>query len=249
MIILFLFIGLISGFFAAFLGIGAGVFLMPIYVLLGIHYPVAIQASLMAVLLSSLTTSLQNRTIFKSHLETIYFIAIPAACSALIGGIFLIHIISNRTLMLIFCGLLLVNVDLLKFVSRKKTKKKGKKKYYKTYIFTGIISGLSASLLGVGGGILIVTLLCFFSGYSVRDSVKVSIVIMIVTTFFSLLSAIFQQPLPYAVGLPSSVGAIIGGFFGALLAPYVEQDTILKTNYIISFILAITMIYNVITYV
>tara|TARA_A100001015_G_scaffold315050_1_gene425945 strand:+ start:1031 stop:1783 length:753 start_codon:yes stop_codon:yes gene_type:complete len=248
MVTLFLFIGLIAGFFAAFLGIGAGVFLMPVYILLGIPYTIAIQASLMAVFFSSLTNSLQNRVIFQTHFEPIIFMAIPAAISALIGGSVLIHIIHSKTLMIIFCGILLINIDLLKYISKRKIKmKSSKKRYLLTYIFTGIISGLSASLLGIGGGILIVTLLCFFSKFSVRASVNTSIVIMIVTTFFSLLSGILQNPLPYSTGLPSALGAVIGSFFGAFVPPYVKPNLILKINYTISFILAITMIYNIIS--
>ena len=250
--LIFLLWGLVAGYFAGFLGIGAGVLIMPFLVLMGIPYQSAVDASLMAVCTSSITTTIQHHRNGGLSFEPILVVAIPGAISALIGSLYLIHVIPVKILEIIFAGLMFLNVDLLKIANKMTAINKSSstdsikyKQYFPQLIFIGIISGLMASLLGIGGGILIVTLLVVLTNFTLKDAVKCSAAIMVEATFFSLCADIIQNTLPYAVGVPSAIGAVVGSFLGSIALSYVENDIIRKLNYIISFGLGFLMIFQV----
>ena len=58
MFFLYLMIGLVSGFGSSFLGIGAGVFVMPALLILGTPYLNALHISLIVVAISSLASAI-----------------------------------------------------------------------------------------------------------------------------------------------------------------------------------------------
>ena len=78
--------GIFAGYFAGFLGLGAGVFLMPLFLIMGIPYGTAVDASLMAIFLSSLTSSIQHFQFFKPPLRSWSGMAAPAIVTATIGS-------------------------------------------------------------------------------------------------------------------------------------------------------------------
>lgn len=249
MLTVYVLYGILAGYFAGFSGIGAGVMLMPFFLMMGLPYITAVDASLIAVLISSLIGSLQHKRNSTYPWEPVLVMAIPGAFFALLGSLVLIHALPVYVLELIFAGILFLNVDLLR---RKKylknllpgpSKPEGKK-YYPHYLFIGSITGLASSLLGIGGGIIIVPLLIGLAHYPAKKAVSVAVAIMVITPFFAILPHVFQQGLPYGIGFASAAGAILGGFFGTLALKYVKPDLIIKTNYTVSFILGFLMLFQ-----
>jgi uncharacterized membrane protein YfcA len=180
MFLLFLVWGFISGYFSGFLGIGAGVLLMPFLTMMGIPYQTAIDASLMAVFFSSLTSSIHHHKSSGINWHICFIIMVPGVITALIGSIYLIQIIPPVLLQLFFAGLMFLNVDLLR-ISKDKKNHPSKdnsnddvKKNLPTFILVGVLSGLMASLLGIGGGVLLVTLLIVMAKFNVKDAVKIA---------------------------------------------------------------------------
>src|SRR3989338_7015617 len=114
MVLIFLVWGIVAGYFAGFLGIGAGVLLMPFLGLMGVPYQTAVDASLMAVFFSSVTGSIQHQRAGGIDWTPCVAIMIPGIITALIGSIYLIHLIPVVLLQLIFAGLMFLNVDLLR---------------------------------------------------------------------------------------------------------------------------------------
>ena len=256
--LIYLLWGSVAGYFAGFLGIGAGVLLMPFLNLMGVPYQSAVDASLMAVFASSVTGTIQHQRSSGMVWEPCIVVAIPGAIFALLGSIYLIHMFPVKLLEIIFAGLMFLNVDLLriagKIVKANQSSSdkalslsiKDNKQYFVHFIFIGAVSGLMASLLGVGGGILIVTMLAVMANFTIKDAVKSSGAIMVVTTFFSLSADFAQNTLPYDIGVPAAIGAVIGGFLGTIALNYVGAGIIRKLNYIISFSLGFFMIFIVI---
>ncbi len=247
MFLVYVLAGIFAGYFAGFLGIGAGVMLMPIYGFMGIPYKTAIDASLMAVFLSSLTGTIQHARAGRFHWEPCVIAEVSGAITAMIGNLFLIHLFEVRILEIIFIVLMFLNVDLLKLSNKdavitSEFSKTHHKEHFFHYMLIGMLSGLMASLLGIGGGIIIVTLLIVLCKFGIKDAVKTTVSIMTVTSLSSLTSEFFVSDLPYEIGLPSSIGAVLGGFLGTIALQYVHPGTIKKTNYVISFGLGVSMI-------
>ena len=250
MFFLYMTYGVIAGYFAGFLGCGVGIFMMPFFRLLGIPYETAVDASLMSVFLSSLTSSIQYYKTNKIAWEPCLVIGIPGALCAFVGNVYLIHIIPVPVLEIMFAGLMLLKVDLL-YLTRKR-KQSGvlaneldNKKYFLQYILIGVLSGLSASLLGVGGGVLIISLLLCLTDIHVKEAVKIAVVIMVATSFFALTSETVTMVLPLSIGVPAALGAIVGCFFGTISLKYVNEDIITKLNYLVSLGLGLLMLVKV----
>lgn len=253
MLLLFVLFGIIAGYFAGFLGIGAGVTLMPIYGFMGIPYNTAIDASLMAVFASSLTGSIQHYKTSGFDWEPCLVAGITGVLFAAMGNLYLIHLISPIILQIVFIILMFLNVDLLRLcdfesdsiVTMKITAEQHKKNFF-FYLVIGMLSGLMASLLGIGGGLILVTLFILWCGYHIKEAVKTSVMVMVLTTLSSLLSELFHNSLPWHIGIPSAIGAIIGGFLGTIALKYVTNNVIKKTNYVISFGLGVVMIFKLV---
>jgi uncharacterized membrane protein YfcA len=85
----------------------------------------------------------------------------------------------------------------------------------------GVVAGLFGSLLGLGGGVLIVPLLTLAFGLPVRDAVGVSLVCVIVTSGAS--AAVYLERdvanlrLGMVLELFTAIGAVIGGAVAFLL--------------------------------
>jgi uncharacterized protein len=245
--------GLIAGYFAGFLGLGVGVFLMPFYLMMNVPYHVAVDASLMAVFFSSLTSSIQHYKEGGLLLEPCVVMAVPGSICAIIGSFYLINTISPVLLMIIFAGIMFLNADFFHFMKKKeiKTTDPGSinhLRYFPLYIVVGVTVGLSASLLGIGGGIIIVPCLMRVAHYPVKDAVKVAVFVMIFTTFFGFSADLVRNSLPYYIGGSSAIGAIVGCFLGSIALKYVRQALITHVNYIVSLILGVIMLLRAIIY-
>jgi uncharacterized membrane protein YfcA len=85
----------------------------------------------------------------------------------------------------------------------------------------GVGAGLFGSLLGLGGGVLIVPLLTLGAGLPIRDAVGVSLVCVIVTSGASasvfLRRRVANLRLGMVLELATAAGALIGGFVAFLL--------------------------------
>ncbi|HKB28427.1 MAG TPA: sulfite exporter TauE/SafE family protein, partial [Candidatus Limnocylindrales bacterium] len=85
----------------------------------------------------------------------------------------------------------------------------------------GVIAGVFGSLLGLGGGILIVPLLSLGFGLPVREAVGVSLVCVIVTSSASaavyLERRVANLRLGMVLELFTAAGAVIGGLVAFLL--------------------------------
>lgn len=91
----------------------------------------------------------------------------------------------------------------------------------------GVVVGMFGSLLGLGGGILIVPLLTIGFGLPVRDAVGVSLVCVIMTSGASASVYLERQVANLRLGmlleLFTATGAVIGGAIAFLIAPQVLE--------------------------
>jgi uncharacterized protein len=91
----------------------------------------------------------------------------------------------------------------------------------------GVVAGVFGSLLGLGGGVLIVPLLTIGFGLPVRDAVGVSLICVIMTSGASASVYLERQVANLRLGmlleLFTATGAVIGGAIAFLLDPRVLE--------------------------
>ena len=250
MFIFYIFLGIFAGFGGGILGVGAGVFLMPSLLILGHPYPEAVYGSLLVVFVSSLTSAIQIVMTQKLYWKPITIMEISASLAAILGSLVLINIIPVSVLIIFFAGVMFVNVDFLGLMHKRTTQKSKIKlketSFFLPYVFIGALAGSGASLLGIGGGIFVVTLLVIFCRYDIKDAVRTSIIIMTISSFVSLLAAFASgQKLPFGIGITISLGAVASSFVGVKLLRYINPETIRRCNYFISLLLGVTMLLQI----
>lgn len=91
----------------------------------------------------------------------------------------------------------------------------------------GVVAGLFGSLLGLGGGVLIVPLLTIAFGLPVRDAVGVSLICVIMTSGAAASVYLERQVANLRLGmlleLFTASGAVIGGAIAFLLDPHILE--------------------------
>ncbi len=87
-------------------------------------------------------------------------------------------------------------------------------------IITGAIVGAVGTLVGAGGGFLIVPILLIFYNFSPIHAIGTSIVAVFLNALSGTFSYIHQQRIDYDLGLRFAVFSIPGVFIGSLTAQY-----------------------------
>ncbi len=229
MALIFLLIGLITGFFAGFFGIGGGVIIVPTLLICfkALHFPqqslihMAIGTSLSCILMTSLSSSY-------SHLKKIildkfvYFNILIGIFFGTISGGYLTNYIPSLFLEVFFTLYLAIILTQLFLAFDTSTKVRPISKW--TYWVAGYVIGLKSSLLGIGGGTITIPFLNW-TGKKMHEAAALSSTLSIPIAFFGSLAYLFsglkQTGLPsYSLGyiyLPAFFGIGLASFFSAKL--------------------------------
>ena len=236
-ILLFLFIGYISGVLIGMLGIGGGLIFVPVlyYLLPLIHIPetdlayYTIGTSLFAGSMgTSISAFLHNRV--KNFIkQAAVLVSIGAALSAFIAPFFVVQI-HSQTIEIIFASVLSLVAIRLFFEN------KIKKFYFSPkplspnfYILIGILVGTFSAFTGLGGGIIYVPALIYLFHLDTKISLGTSSIIVAITMISSTIAYLIitanVESIPGTFGyivfpaaLPLGIGAIIGAFTGVRFA-------------------------------
>lgn len=109
--------GLVSGILAGFLGIGGGTILVPLLITLGYAPVQAVATSSLAILITSVSGSVQNWRMGYFEWKRVILLGIPALATAQIG-VYLANHILTYILLLAFGILLLTNIYLVELRKR-----------------------------------------------------------------------------------------------------------------------------------
>lgn len=104
-------------------------------------------------------------------------------------------------------------------------------------ILTAVGAGLLGSLLGLGGGIIIVPALTLLFGYPMQEAIGASLVAVIATSTGSASYYVKEGTSNVRLGLILGVVTSLGGLIGALLAVYTDQ-------YVLALLFGLMMLYT-----
>lgn len=92
-------------------------------------------------------------------------------------------------------------------------------------LFIGLIAGTVGSLVGLGGGIIIVPLLIGLHSLSPQLAVGTSMVTVVFTGLSSTLTYMKHKRVDYKSGLILFIGSGPGGIIGSWANKFLKQDT------------------------
>lgn len=220
-------VGLLSGVLAGFLGIGGGTILVPIMVQLGFSPLEAVATSSLAILVTSLTGSLQNWRMGYLNPRKVLMLGFPALVTAQFG-VFLANVFPDHWLLFAFGLLLISNVYLVSIrkqvvagqkqreqmagdeISAAKAATPAAMNPTQARLVTGGAAGFLAGLFGIGGGVIMVPLQILLLGETIKMAVQTSLGVIVITALSACIGHAVSGNVVFNAGLLLGFGGLLG---------------------------------------
>lgn len=216
--------GLASGLIAGLFGVGGGVLLVPLQVLvLGSAQHVAHATSLVAVTLAAAVGVARFAVEGAVHLPGAAALAAGAVVGARIGAVLLPRI-SDRRLRAVFGAVLLVLSVRFLLAPGSATAAADMAvpdldaTMIAAHVVGGLVAGVTSSVLGVGGGVVMVPLMALGLGYGQHIAEGTSLAVIVPTAATGAWAHARSGYTDWRAGLRLGVGAMAGAALGASVA-------------------------------
>lgn len=227
----FLLLGCLVGLFSGLFGIGGGIILVPAFTILFSQNAMSSEfvmslaggTSLATVSLSSLTSGLRHHSKGAVNWSLLWSLLPGTSMGAMIG-VQIASLLPMLTIKVLFC-VVVCGIGFNLMLGQPTAHYRAQNIQTTGWLLLGIGVGLCGGLLGLGGGVLLVPLLCFF-GVQLTQASATASMCTFPTALFGALSAIYvgwhQPGLPddtvgfvywpaiWMVGLTSIFFAVIG---------------------------------------
>jgi uncharacterized protein len=221
--------GLVSGVLAGILGIGGGSVLVPLMVYLGFTPIKAIGTSSLAILLTSLSGSIQNWRMGYIDWHKIGSLGLPALLAAQLGAA-LARYIPAHWLLFGFAALMLTNIYLVGLKQRLVTVKSSapatKKRKLLSNTLTGSLAGLVAGLVGVGGGAIMVPLQMLLLGETIKVAIQTSLGVVVLTAISATIGHSINSHVLFSQGIILGIGGLLGAQLGTRYLPKLPDPVV-----------------------
>jgi uncharacterized membrane protein YfcA len=231
--------GAATGILGSMLGLGGGVFLVPILTLgLGVPIRVAIAASLISVMATAVASASVNLDRGLVNMRLGLILEVATASGALLGGLVAAHL-SARQLFLIFAVTMATMGLVMAMRSRRRNViadmttdvgvlggrlQEGEAEYvYRVRrlgvgVVASLVAGAVSGLLGLGGGIIKVPILNAFCGIPIRVAAATSTFMIGITTAASAFLYYGRGEIVLPLTAAVALGALPGSLVGARLS-------------------------------
>jgi len=221
--------GLFSGVLAGFLGIGGGTVLVPLLVTLGYTPVQSVATSSLAILITSISGSLQNWRMGYFDFKRVIYLGFPALVTAQIG-VYLASQFSPYWLLAAFGLLLLLNIYLVELRKRLTLKQNGNelKKFDPliSRIATGSAAGILAGLFGVGGGVIMVPLQILLLGETIKVAIQTSLGVIVITAISATIGHAISGNVLFLEGIILGIGGLLGAQISTRILPKLPDEIV-----------------------
>lgn len=221
--------GLVSGILAGFLGIGGGTVLVPLLVGLGYTPIQAVATSSLAILITSISGSIQNWRMGYFNVKRVIYLGLPALVTAQIG-VYLATRLTPYLLLTAFGLLLLINIYLVE-LRKRLTNKNARLEQQKfnpvvSIIFTGSTAGVLAGLFGVGGGVIMVPLQILLLGEPIKVAIQTSLGVIIITAISTCVGHTYSGNVLFREGILLGMGGLLGAQISTRILPKLPDEVV-----------------------
>ncbi len=205
--------GLISGVIAGFLGIGGGIITIPLLVTLGYTPVQAIATSSLAIVITSLSGSLQNWWMGYFDFKRVIYLGIPAFFTTGIG-VYFANKIPPHIILFTFGIILLANIYLIElrkqlvFNAQENTVIEFNPLLSK--IGTGGAAGILAGFFGLGGGTIMVPLQILLLGEDIKVAIQTSLGVIVITALAACTGHTLAGNILFVQGIILGCGGLLG---------------------------------------
>lgn len=227
------FIGVILG----LMGGGGSILTVPLLVYIaGINPVIATAYSLFTVGTTSAVGSVQNYYKKNIDVKTGLIIAIPSFAAVYVTRRFILPALpdtiietgsfllsKNTFIMLLFAVIMLIAAISMLTRKIKHDEDEPEKMNYLVAIPSIAVAGLFMGLVGAGGGFLIIPMLVFFGGLSMRKAVGTSLLIIAINSLTGFIGDIQTINIEWEFLLPFTMISVFGIFAGTYLHRFVNE--------------------------
>ena len=113
-------------------------------------------------------------------------------------------------------------------------------------IFQGLIVGLLTSLLGIGGGFIIVPTLIIFQGMNIKQAVRCALFLMLLNSSFAIIIDFYNNYFYIRIDLlvPMILFSIFGMLFGEWIMNKIKIKLLTKTFSLLLIIMGIFLLFS-----
>lgn len=221
--------GLIAGILAGFLGIGGGTILVPLLVALGYTPVQAVATSSLAILITSISGSVQNWRMGYFDFKRVILLGFPALLTAQLG-VYLATKIPGYLLLFLFGLLLILNIYLVELRKQLVTQVDALDSQIihplAARILTGGAAGILAGLFGVGGGVIMVPLQILLLGETIKVAIQTSLGVIIITAISACLGHALKGNILIGEGLLLGCGGLVGAQVSTRFLPKLPDQIV-----------------------
>ena len=253
--------GFLIGTVASMIGIGGGVFIVPLLTLSYDFSPAqAVGTSLATIIFTSVASTANYSRQKRIYYKTALVLATTTVPGAFVGA-YLTSILEARLLGLIFgVFLLLVAFRMILKISLFRTKHSDAENTarrpfvtsesslyeFRTKILLGVVlgffAGLSSGLLGIGGGSLMVPIMTLAMDIPIHITVATSMLIMIFTSTSGVIQHFSLGNIRFEYALLLVLGTIFGAQIGAYTSKRISSRNLRRIFGVILVLISIRMI-------
>ncbi|HEY9844025.1 MAG: sulfite exporter TauE/SafE family protein [Candidatus Sericytochromatia bacterium] len=195
--------GLAAGVLSGLFGVGGGTLVVPMLMVQGAGIHQAVPLSLVYILFTSLSGSLIYWRQGLLEVRTVVLMSLSAILT-IYAGVNLNQSFSQSQLAWLFAAFMALILSMFAWKERQKLAEvrpvaTGRKRWLYV-IFTGLLAGLIASLLGVGGGLIMVPLLILLCGEDLRQATGTSLAAVFLIAIIGLVQHTLFGQLASALG-------------------------------------------------
>lgn len=231
--LLLLLLGILTGVASGVLGIGGGLLMVPALMVFGVPILAATATSLVGVLLSAVSGTLQNWRTGDLQIGLSLLLALGGIPMAQVGAV-LGDRLPASILAFSFAGLQLVAIYLMglrrQLGERETENGEALRVDRRTYLFKilgiGVIAGFLSGLFGVGGGLVIVPLQMLFLSLPIKQSVRNSLGAIVLIAASGLARHAYNGNVLWIPGIYLGVGGIIGAQLGTRVLPKLSSRVV-----------------------
>ncbi|HFI2473474.1 TPA: sulfite exporter TauE/SafE family protein [Streptococcus suis] len=252
--LLYFFIIVVANMVGAVSGMGGGVIIKPLLDLIGVHSVATISfySSVAVFTMSLVSTYRQVRQGVVLSWMKVIFLSFGAILGGILGNHLLNWLLSNMEndeQVLVFQILLTMLSLIFAFLYSIKNLRSFNQTSKIAYLACGLVLGSLASLLGIGGGPINVSLLMLVFSLPIKEATVYSIATILFSQLSKLATILVQGQLgQFDLSLLFYIvpAAIIGGFLGAYLSKRLSVKKVERTFQAVILVVLLINLYNLI---
>jgi uncharacterized membrane protein YfcA len=232
--------GIVAGLLAGLLGIGGGTVLVPLLFTLRYAYDQAVATSVLAIVMTSLSGSIQNFRTGNLQLRRVFPLAFPAVVTALIGPR-IVEAVSDSILEFAFGVLLLTNIyltNLRRNLASQDHETDSKINPLVARLGTGAIAGFLAGIFGVGGGVIMVPFQILLLGEAIKVAIQTSLGVIVITAISACIGHALAGNVLWLEGVILGVGGLLGAQVSTRYLPKLPDRVVRICFYTLLVVLA-----------